>query len=59
MHVQVKLSYSPRELSDLTGLSSSTIARRLKDNTIPYTRLGRRILISAAWADALFARKEA
>jgi excisionase family DNA binding protein len=51
-----KLFYSPRELIDVIGLSSSTIARRLKDGTIPHSHLGNRVLVPSEWVDALAAQ---
>lgn len=49
---------SPKEFSVTTSLSAPTIARRLRDGTIPHVKLGRRVLIPAAYLQTLAAQAE-
>jgi excisionase family DNA binding protein len=44
---------SRQEAADTLGLSLVTLARRLADGTIPYTKLGNRVLIPAQFIDQL------
>jgi excisionase family DNA binding protein len=46
---------SPRQAAAVLGVSSATLSRRLHDNTIPHLKLGKRILISVEFIDALAA----
>ncbi|MBN2573566.1 MAG: hypothetical protein JXP73_03300 [Deltaproteobacteria bacterium] len=39
---------SPRDFAKASGLSLATVYRRLKDATLPYRRLGGRIIVSAS-----------
>lgn len=39
-------SYSPREVSEITGFSLSTINRRLKDGSLRSRKIGGRIFIT-------------
>jgi len=48
-----KLFVSPRELHELTGLSASTIARGLRNRTIPFTKKNRRVLIPFSYVTQL------
>ena len=40
---------SPSEFSKLTTLSSATVARRLRDGKIPFTKFGDRVLIPRSY----------
>ena len=44
---------STKELGKLTNSSDSTVARRLRDGTIPFSRLGRKILIPVSYLENL------
>ncbi len=51
-----KRFYSRKELEAVLGVSGPTIDRRLRDGTLQFTRLGRRILIPCEAVDALIAQ---
>jgi len=51
-----KKFYSPKELIEALSISGPTIARRLRDGSIPYTKLGRRVLIPSEFVDGLTAQ---
>jgi excisionase family DNA binding protein len=44
---------SRKEATELLGVSLSTLIRHLNDGTIPFTRLGSRILIPAQFIENL------
>jgi excisionase family DNA binding protein len=41
-----RLTYSAREVAEITGLSLPTIRRHIRDGHLPVTRIGRRVLVS-------------
>jgi len=45
--------YSIFEVMKITGLSRVSIYRRIKDNTIKATKLGRRVLVPASFIEEL------
>lgn len=48
-----RLAFSPGEFATLTGLSLSTVHRRLADGGIRFNRSGRRVLIPRAELERL------
>jgi excisionase family DNA binding protein len=44
---------SRQEAADALGISLVTLARRLRDQSIPYVKIGARVLIPAAFIDQL------
>lgn len=51
-----KRFFSRQEAADMLGLSLVTLARRLADGTIPFTKIGNRVLIPAQFIDQLAER---
>jgi excisionase family DNA binding protein len=47
---------SRRETADALGVSLVTLARRLRDGTVPFTKIGARTLIPAEFIDQLAER---
>lgn len=47
---------SPKEVGQVLGLSSSTVARRLRDRKIPSVKIGGVILVPAVFIEELQAR---
>jgi len=45
-----------QETADMLGLSLVTLARRLADGSIPFIKLGNRVLIPARFIDELTAK---
>jgi excisionase family DNA binding protein len=54
-----KKFYSPKEAAEVLTLSSSTIARRLKDGYLPHVKIGSRVLIPSSYFDTLAASASA
>lgn len=54
-----RLAFSPGELATLTGLSISTVHRRLAAGEIKFNRSGRRVLIPREELDRLVRPQEA
>ena len=48
-----KKFYSPKEAAEVLTLSSSSIARRLRDGSLPHVKLGSRVLIPASYFEQL------
>lgn len=46
---------SAKEVAHELGLSTATVARRLRDNSIPHTKLCGRVLIAREFVDELAA----
>jgi len=44
-HMAQKQFLSRKEFGEITGLSPSSVDRRLRDHQVPFTRSGRRVLI--------------
>jgi len=51
--MSTKQFLSPVEFQKITGLSPATVARRLKDRSIPSTKMGGRVLIPIGIIDEL------
>lgn len=51
--MSTKRFVSPAEFQVITGFSSATVARRLKDRSIPFVKMGRKVLIPIAFLDEL------
>lgn len=50
---------SPAEFKEITGLSSATIARRLRDKSVPHSKLGGRVLIPVEFISSLVSEAQA
>lgn len=56
-HMNDRLGHSMKEFSELVGVSMSTTKRLLRDGGLPYTRAGRRVIISRKTIEAFLEGK--
>lgn len=53
-----RAGYTPTELAGMLGVPSSTVYTGIRRGQIPSSKIGRRIVVPAAWLDRFLEGKE-